>query len=71
MSKKTNIRTGDMDFRNIPYLKDEEVAQYIGCSLSTARKIGNESGAVIKVGKVRRVSREVLDSYLTAQLQNA
>jgi len=45
-------------------LDDRNLAEYLDCGLSTARKISREAGAERWFGRTKRNDRQLIDKYL-------
>ena len=52
---------------NARYARDPSVCVHLSCGRSTARKLAEQAGAVIKIGRTRLTDLEKLDAWLAEQ----
>lgn len=49
----------------------DELQRYLNLGVAMAKKIGEESGAIVKIGKRVLYDREKVDAYIDALINNS
>ena len=58
------MKTKEQELSSTKYIDISQLMSYVHCVRNSAMALGKEAGAMIKIGRLARYDREIIDEYL-------